>query len=39
MQAIQNMTGFEWTVIGAGPNPRLGGKLNALVYVFCLVKM
>ncbi|KAG1830656.1 hypothetical protein EV424DRAFT_1534992 [Suillus variegatus] len=32
MQAIQNMTGFEWTVIGAGPDPRLSGKLNALIY-------
>jgi hypothetical protein len=27
------MTGFEWTIIGAGPDPRLGGKLNALTYV------
>ncbi|KAG1884886.1 hypothetical protein F4604DRAFT_1952018 [Suillus subluteus] len=34
LQAIQNMTGFEWTVIGAGPDPRLGGKLNALTYVY-----
>ncbi|KAG1722939.1 uncharacterized protein EDB91DRAFT_1087974 [Suillus paluster] len=32
LQAIQHMTGFEWTVIGAGPDPRLDGKLNALTY-------
>lgn len=33
------MTGFEWSVIGAGPDPRLDGKLNALTYVFKFVKL
>ncbi|KAG2108871.1 hypothetical protein DEU56DRAFT_915961 [Suillus clintonianus] len=32
LQVIKDMTGWEWTVIGAGPDPHLGGKLNAMSY-------
>lgn len=30
LQVIKDMTGWEWTVIGAGPDPHLGGQLNAM---------
>ncbi|KAG1812313.1 hypothetical protein EV424DRAFT_1349349 [Suillus variegatus] len=26
IKAVQDMTGFEWTIIDAGPDPRLGGQ-------------
>ncbi|KAG1724213.1 uncharacterized protein EDB91DRAFT_1087556 [Suillus paluster] len=32
LQVIKDMTGWEWTVIGAGPDPHLGGQLNAMSY-------
>ncbi|KAG1877377.1 hypothetical protein F4604DRAFT_1680058 [Suillus subluteus] len=32
LQVIKDMTGWEWTVIGAGPDPDLGGQLNAMSY-------
>ncbi|KAG2133552.1 uncharacterized protein EDB93DRAFT_1107592 [Suillus bovinus] len=28
----RQLTGWEWTVIGGGPNPRLGSMLNVLSY-------
>ncbi|KAG2746734.1 hypothetical protein P692DRAFT_20876338 [Suillus brevipes Sb2] len=30
--AIRQLTGWEWTVIGGGPDPRLGGMLNVSSY-------
>ncbi|KAG1795424.1 uncharacterized protein HD556DRAFT_1442277 [Suillus plorans] len=32
LQVIKDMTGWEWTVMGAGPDPHLGGQLNAMSY-------
>ncbi|KAG1884717.1 hypothetical protein F4604DRAFT_1676812 [Suillus subluteus] len=37
LQVIKDMTGWEWTVIGAGPDPDLGGQLNAMSDVFLLM--
>ncbi|KAG2112110.1 hypothetical protein DEU56DRAFT_919893 [Suillus clintonianus] len=30
--AMRQLTGWEWTVIGGGPDPRLGGMLNVSSY-------
>ncbi|KAG1907214.1 uncharacterized protein F5891DRAFT_1169444 [Suillus fuscotomentosus] len=30
MQVIKDMTGWEWSLIGAGPDPRLDGNINAM---------
>ncbi|KAG2055335.1 hypothetical protein BDR06DRAFT_1006917 [Suillus hirtellus] len=32
MQVIKDMTGWEWSLIGAGPDPRLDGNINAMSY-------
>ncbi|KAG1813924.1 uncharacterized protein BJ212DRAFT_1482273 [Suillus subaureus] len=32
LQVIKDMSGWEWTVIGAGPDPHLGGQLNVMSY-------
>ncbi|KAG1758111.1 hypothetical protein EDD22DRAFT_957205 [Suillus occidentalis] len=32
LDAVMQLTGWEWTVIGRGPDPRLGGMLNVLRY-------
>lgn len=31
--AVRQLTGWEWTVIGGGPDPHLGGMLNVSRYV------
>ncbi|KAG1850228.1 hypothetical protein DFJ58DRAFT_842501 [Suillus subalutaceus] len=30
MQVIKDMTGWEWSLISAGPDPRLDGNINAM---------
>ncbi|KAG1741400.1 hypothetical protein EDD22DRAFT_959037 [Suillus occidentalis] len=32
LQAIHEMTGFHWTVMGAGPDPRHNGDINVMSY-------
>ncbi|KAG1789191.1 uncharacterized protein HD556DRAFT_1311564 [Suillus plorans] len=32
LQAIHEMTGFHWTVLGAGPDPRYNGDINMMSY-------
>ncbi|KAG1856118.1 hypothetical protein F4604DRAFT_1931968 [Suillus subluteus] len=32
LDAVRQLTGWEWTVIGGGPDPRLGGMLNVASY-------
>ncbi|KIK33963.1 hypothetical protein CY34DRAFT_110466 [Suillus luteus UH-Slu-Lm8-n1] len=32
LDAVRQLTGWEWTVIGGGPDPRLGGMLNVVSY-------
>ncbi|KAG1844598.1 hypothetical protein F4604DRAFT_1937431 [Suillus subluteus] len=32
LDAVRQLTGWEWTVIGRGPDPRLGGMLNVASY-------
>ncbi|KAG1811054.1 hypothetical protein EV424DRAFT_1542692 [Suillus variegatus] len=32
MQVIKDMTGWEWSLIGAGPDPHLDGNINAMSY-------
>ncbi|KAG1784899.1 uncharacterized protein HD556DRAFT_1314698 [Suillus plorans] len=32
LQAIHEMTGFHWTILGAGPDPRYNGEINAMSY-------
>ncbi|KAG1723577.1 hypothetical protein EDB19DRAFT_1916043 [Suillus lakei] len=32
LQAIHEMTGFHWTILGAGPDPRCNGDINVMSY-------
>ncbi|KAG1733561.1 hypothetical protein EDB19DRAFT_1830941 [Suillus lakei] len=32
LDAVRQLTGWEWTVIGGGPDPHLGGMLNVAWY-------
>ncbi|KAG1768261.1 hypothetical protein EV702DRAFT_1203342 [Suillus placidus] len=32
LQAIHEMTGFHWSILGAGPDPRYNGDINVISY-------
>ncbi|KAG1720950.1 uncharacterized protein EDB91DRAFT_1088633 [Suillus paluster] len=32
LQAIHEMTGFHWSIMGAGPDPRYNGDINVISY-------
>ncbi|KAG1878129.1 hypothetical protein DFJ58DRAFT_720873 [Suillus subalutaceus] len=32
LQAIHDLTGFHWSIMGAGPDPRYNGDINAISY-------
>lgn len=39
LDLLSEYTGYKWTLLGGGPEPADGGRLNAIAYVKFISRM